>query len=62
MMKKWKNPVLETLEVEKTLQGQHIAPEYDEIRVDQNGNYWASFTSGEDSKPGTNGPIIVPHN
>ena len=60
MMKKWENPVLETLEVEKTLQGQHIAPEYDEIRVDQNGNYWASFTSGEDSKPDLDGEITLP--
>lgn len=59
-MKKWENPVLETLEVEKTLQGQHISLKFDEIRVDQNGNYWASFTSGPDSNPDLDGEITLP--
>ena len=58
-MKKWENPVLETLEVEKTLQGQHISLKFDEIRVDQNGNYWLGLASGPDSNLDTDGDITV---
>ena len=42
-----------------TAQGKHICEKFDEIRVDQNGNYWAGFCSGEDSKPTPSGEVIV---
>lgn len=45
-MKEWMKPEVEELGVEKTMQGQSISTKFDEIRVDQNGNYWASFASG----------------
>ena len=31
----------------------------DEIRVDQNGNYWLSFSSGFDSNPDIDGDVTV---
>ena len=52
-MKTWKKPEIETLGVEMTMQGQNIADKFDEIRVDQNGNYWVGGASG----PAYNGPI-----
>ena len=58
-MKKWTAPAIETLKVSCTEQGQNISTTFDEIRVDQNGNYWASFSSGEDSNPETGGTLTV---
>ena len=58
-MKKWTAPAIETLKVSCTEQGQNISDNFDEIRVDQNGNYWVSFSSGTDSKPTVNGTITV---
>lgn len=60
-MKTWKKPEIETLGVEMTMQGKHVSTYYDETRVDQNGNYWVSFSSGDDSKPNVDGPIFVPN-
>lgn len=58
-MKVWMKPQLEELKISKTEQGQHLSNNFDEIRVDQNGNYWASFQSGEDSKPDIGGNVEV---
>lgn len=58
-MKTWNNPEIETLGVEMTMQGQNMSSKFDEIRVDQNGNYWAGFGSGPDSKPEIDGEVEV---
>lgn len=58
-MKTWMKPEIETLGVEMTMQGKNLSAKFDEIRVDQNGNYWAGFGSGVDSKPETDGEVIV---
>lgn len=58
-MKTWITPEVNELTIGATEQGQNISEKFDEIRVDQNGNYWASFTSGEDSNPTTGGTITV---
>ncbi|MBQ6787606.1 MAG: hypothetical protein IJO85_07785 [Lachnospiraceae bacterium] len=59
-MKKWNAPVMEELSISCTEQGKHISTEFDEIRVDQNGNYWVSFASGgEDSNPDVDGNVTV---
>ena len=39
-MKKWKTPEVEELSISCTEQGKNLSSQYDEIRVDQNGNYW----------------------
>lgn len=58
-MKNWNNPELEELAISATAQGRKIQFSFDEIRVDQNDNWWASFQSG--NTPTTPvGPIIVP--
>ena len=36
-----------------------MSKDFDEIRVDQNGNYWVGFGSGVDSKPEIDGEVIV---
>ena len=58
-MKKWVAPAIDELKVSETAQGQTISSSFDEIRVDQNGNYWASFSSGADSMPEVDGTITV---
>ena len=58
-MKTWTTPSVEELNISCTEQGQHISTNFDEIRVDQNGNYWVSFSSGTDSNPTVNGTITV---
>ena len=47
IMKKWNSPELVSLDMEKTAYGNKYAQNYDEVRVDQNGNYWFSFSAGE---------------
>lgn len=61
-MKEWSKPSVKNLEISATEQGKNIAASFDEIRVDQNGNYWCSFASGTDSKPVVDGGINVPEN
>ncbi len=61
-MKNWNNPELEELAISATAQGHHVVPRFDELRVDQNGNYWASFQSGGDTNPPVSGDITVPEN
>lgn len=58
-MKTWETPDIESLNIVYTEQGKHISTNFDEIRVDQNGNYWVSFSSGEDSNPVVGGEVIV---
>lgn len=58
-MKKWNAPEIDELNVSCTENGKDISKQFDEIRVDQNGNYWASFASGIDSKPDTDGEVKV---
>jgi len=58
-MKVWLKPSVLNLEISATAQGKNIAASFDEIRVDQYGNYWVSFASGTDSKPDLKGKIIV---
>lgn len=58
-MKKWNVPSIEELNISCTEQGKKIATNYDEIRVDQNGNYWVSFSSGAAPEVDPNGEVIV---
>lgn len=58
-MKTWKNPDMEELSIICTEQGKCLNKQYDEIRVDQNGNYWQGFGSGADSNPDTHGNVEV---
>lgn len=58
-MKKWKTPEVEELSISCTEQGKNLSSQYDEIRVDQNGNYWVSFSSGFDSTPHIDGDVTV---
>lgn len=58
-MKKWNAPEVSELSISCTEQGQNLNKEFDEVRVDQNGNYWAGFGSGVDSKPETDGEVTV---
>lgn len=58
-MRKWNAPEVTELNISCTEQGKHISEQFDEIRVDQNGNYWAGFSSGVDSKPDVNGEVTV---
>jgi hypothetical protein len=59
-MEKWKKPTIEELNVSCTEHGDHICTEFDEVRVDQNGNYWAGFQSGGTSNPPVNGEVEIP--
>lgn len=59
IMNKWQKPELEELNIRQTAQGKNLSSHFDEIRVDQNGKYWASFVSGFDSKPDTDGTVKV---
>ncbi len=58
-MKKWNTPVIDELNIACTEQGKNMSNNFDEIRVDQNGNYWVSFSSGVDSNPAISGSITV---
>lgn len=58
-MTRWQKPELEELNIKETAQGKNLSSHFDEIRVDQNGKYWASFASGSDSNPDTNGTVTV---
>ena len=58
-MKTWTTPEVSELNISATAQGKNISDDFDEIRVDQNGNYWVSFASGVDSKPEVDGTITV---
>lgn len=58
-MKKWNTPTIESLDITCTEQGKNIRTDYDEVRVDQNGNYWVSFSSGKDSNPDVDGEVTV---
>ena len=58
-MKKWNTPAIDELKISCTEQGKNLSTKFDEIRVDQNGNYWAGFGSGLDSKPETSGDVEV---
>ena len=60
-MKKWNTPAIDELNLSCTEKGKKIQENFDEIREDQNGNYWASFQSGE-GVVDPDGPIIVPEN
>ncbi|SFB19413.1 hypothetical protein SAMN05216249_11267 [Acetitomaculum ruminis DSM 5522] len=55
----WTKPQLEELGFEETKQGRHITTNFDEIRTDQNGNFWASFVSGSNSNPDVSGEVIT---
>ncbi len=61
-MKTWVNPEVVELTISATAQGNHMTDKFDEIRVDQNGNLWAGFSSGEKSNPEIAGDITVPEN
>jgi len=56
-MKKWNAPEVTELSISCTEQGKDMSKKFDEIRVDQNGNYWAGFGSGVDSKPEIDGEV-----
>lgn len=58
-MKNWMNAELVELEISATAQGKNVSTQFDEIRVDQNGNYWAGFGSGTDSEPEVDGEVVV---
>lgn len=58
-MKEWSKPSVKNLEIKSTAQGKNLASSFDEIRVDQNGNYWVSFSSGSDSNPPVDGKVEV---
>ena len=58
-MKKWNTPVIDELNIACTEQGKDISTSFDEMRVDQNGNYWVSFSSGVDSNPEVSGSLTV---
>lgn len=47
-MKIWNTPSVEELDMTCTEYGNKYSTTYDEVRVDQNGNYWFSYSSGED--------------
>ena len=46
-MKKWNSPELVSLDMEKTAYGTRHSYSYDDVRVDQNGQYWFSYSAGE---------------
>lgn len=58
-MRKWNAPEVTELNISCTEQGKDMSKDFDEIRVDQNGNYWVSFGSGVDSNPETDGKVTV---
>lgn len=58
-MKTWNTPAVSELSISCTEQGKDMSKDFDEIRVDQNGNYWVSFASGADSNPELDGEVTV---
>ena len=56
-MKKWNAPVMEELSISCTEQGKNFSTTFDEVRVDQDGNYWYSFSSGVAADPKLNGTV-----
>ena len=50
-MKKWNSPELVSLDMEKTAHGTRHATSWEEVRVDQNGNYWFSYSAGSTVSP-----------
>lgn len=58
-MKTWINPEVEALDLACTEYGHKYAADYDEVRVDQNGQLWFSFSSGSDFKGSTDGDIEI---
>lgn len=58
-MKKWETPSVSELNISCTENGKNMAAAFDEVRVDQNGNYWVSFASGTDSNPNLDGTVTV---
>lgn len=59
MKKQWNKPVSEEINFSATEQGTNFNTKPDEIRVDQNGNYWIGAGSGADSKPDLDGEAEV---
>lgn len=53
-MKNWVNPEVEALDMTCTEYGNKLSQSFDEVRVDQNGQYWFSFSSGVTVSPETN--------
>ena len=45
-MKTWDTPTIDELNISCTEYGHSFSTNYDEVRVDQNGEYWVSFSSG----------------
>ncbi len=43
-MKEWKEPTMEELELKCTENGATVLTSIDEVRVDENGRYWFSFS------------------
>lgn len=58
MKKQWNSPVAETVAFTATEQGKKLGSQFDEVRVDQNGNYWRGFASGNDVTP-VDGKIFI---
>ena len=48
-MKKWMTPSVEELDMTCTEYGTRYAKSFDEVRVDQNGQYWYSYSVGATS-------------
>jgi len=48
-MRTWTTPEVEELAISATAQGKEIKASFDAIRVDENGNIWASFPSGAEN-------------
>ena len=46
-MKEWNSPELVALDMACTEYGTKYAQSYDDVRVDQNGQYWFSCSAGE---------------
>lgn len=57
IMKTWMNPEVAELDMECTEYGNKYSQSYDEVRVDQNGNYWFSYSAGE-AVPSPTGEVI----
>lgn len=56
-MKNWESPMIETLDVKCTENGTALFTNIDEIRIDQDGKYWVSY-SGEGKEQETDGEVI----
>ena len=59
MMKTWNNPELVALDMTCTERGTKFSANFDEVRVDQDGNYWYSFSSGVETSPAPTSEVIV---